>query len=138
VILQRLEYSLENLLHSEDAVAICQLEGDKLKNMILDVRDRGWGLIVVEATSGEHFLIFAASAVHQGNLVGDVRRWTRQLGYQFFVKLSAQEFETPRPNVFMLPDHREVKIQNVLTRASNCTHWGLSQRKVLPRGYVRL
>jgi hypothetical protein len=138
MILQPLDYNLPNLLHSDDAVAICQIEGDKLKDMIFAVRDRGWGFVVVESTSGEHFLIFAASTVHQGNLVGDVRRWTRELGYQFFVKLSDQEFPSPRPNVFVLPDGREVEILNVLTRASNFTHWGLSQRTILPNGYVRL
>jgi hypothetical protein len=138
MILQRLEYIVENLLHSDDAVAICQLEGEKLKDLIFDVLESGWGFVVVAATSGEHFLIFAASAFHQGNLVGDVRRWTRQLGYQFFVKLSDQKFPTPRPNVFLLPDGRQVEIQNVLTRASNFTHWALSERASLPKGYVRL
>ena len=138
MVLEPLQYDVANLLHSEDAVAVCQLEGEKLKNMLLDVRDRGWGLIVVEALSGEHFLIFPASPVHEGNLLGDVRTWTRQLGYQFFVKLSGEEWTTPERNVFALPDGREIEIRNVLTRAGNFTHSGLSQRNVLPNGYVRL
>jgi hypothetical protein len=138
MILQPLDYNLPNLLHSGDAVAICQLEGDKLKDMILTVRDQGWGLVVVEAVSGDHFLVCAASAVHEGNLVGDIRRWSREYGYNFFLKPSDQEFAMPRPNVFILPDGREVEIRNVLTRAGNLTHWALSDRKVLPYGYVRL
>lgn len=138
VILQPFDYNVANLLHSTDAVAICQLEGEKLKDMILDVREQDWGLVVVETTSKNHFIIFAASAVHEGNLVGDVRRWGRELGYEFFLKRSSEELSTPRPNIFVLPDGREIEIRDVFKRSSNFTHWGLGQRKILPRGYIRL
>ena len=139
MILQPLDYNVANLLHSTDAVAICQLEGEKLKDMILTVREAGWGLVVIETPSNEHFLIFAARSVHEGNLIGDVRRWSRELGHVFILKRSGEELSTPRSDVFALPDGgREVEIRNILTRASNFTHWGLGQRKILPRGYVRL
>jgi hypothetical protein len=138
MILQPVEYDVANLLHSDNAVAVCQLDGQKLKDMTLTIRDRGWGLVVVEATSGAHWLIFAASPTHQGNLVGDVRRWTRELGYEFFVRLSGEDWPTPKRNTFTLPDGRDIEICNVLTRAGNFTHSGLPMQKVLPDGYVTL
>ncbi len=138
MILQRLEYDVANLLHSTNAVAICQAEGEKLKDMILTVRDHGWGLVVIETPSGEHWLIFAASHVHQGNLVGDLRKWTQQFGYEFFLKRSGEELFSPRANSFALSGGREIEIESVLTRASNFTHWGLSNARTVPVGYVRL
>src|SRR6266404_8312090 len=126
MILQPIEFNIANLLHSNDAVAVCQLEGKKLKDMMLNALDRGCGLVVVETPSEETFLIFRTGPAHQGNLVGDVRRWTRQYGYQFFLKLSSEVWTTPRPDVFALPDGREIQIRAVLTMASFFTHWGLS------------
>jgi hypothetical protein len=138
MILQPVEYNVANLLHSSDAVAAVQLDGEELKDMILAVREQDWGAVVVEAASGEHWLMFAARSVQQGNFVGDVRKWSRELGCQFFLKLSNEEWSTPSPNVFVLPDGREVEIQNVLARAGNNTHWLLHEDEVLPDGYVRL
>jgi hypothetical protein len=105
--------------------------------MILTVRER-WGLVVIETPSGEHWLIVAARPVHQGNLVGDIRKWTQQYGYQFYVKRSDEKLSSPRHNSFLLPDGRQIEIRSVLTRASNFTHWGLSKAGTLPAGYVRV
>lgn len=138
VILQRLEYDVAKLLHGTDAVAICQAEGEKLKDMILTGREGGWGLVVIETPSAEHWLMFAAALRHEGNLVGDIREWTRQYGYQFFLKRSDESMPMPRDNTFVLTDGREIEIRSVLTRASNFTHWGLSNARTLPAGYVRL
>jgi hypothetical protein len=139
VILRRLhQYAVPSLLRSGDAAAVCHLEGEKLKDMILTVRERGRGLVVVETSPGDHWLIFAASPIHQGNLVGDIRKWTQQYGYQFLIKRSGEELSSPRDNTFALPDGREVEIRSVLTRASNFTHWALSTARTLPAGYVRL
>jgi hypothetical protein len=52
-----------NLFDSDDAVAIRQAEGEKLKDLIFPVHDAGWSLLVIETPSHEHFLIFAASRV---------------------------------------------------------------------------
>ena len=138
VILQPLECTFEDLLNSDSAVAICQLAGRNLTDMHLTVTKRGWGSVVVETTDSQQFLIVDASAVHEGNLVGDVRRWTRQYGYQFFVKRAGERFSTPRSNVFGLPDGREIEVRSVFTRAGNFTQWGLIGREVLPDGYVRM
>jgi hypothetical protein len=138
MILERLGYNVATLLNSDDAVAICELEGEKLKELILDVGERGWGLVVVETPRNEHFLVFAANPVHQGNLVGDVRRWSKERGCNFFVKSSKERIPTPHDDLFILPDGREIQIRAVYTRAGNFTHWGLSKQKVLPDGYLRL
>jgi hypothetical protein len=82
--------------------------------------------------------MFAASAVHEGNLIGDVRRWTKEFSYQFNVKLPYQEWPTPTPDVFVLPDGREIEIANVLTSGGNFTHWGCASSRTLPEGCVRL
>jgi hypothetical protein len=138
VILQRLECTVEDLFGSKQAVAICELEGEKLKDMLLTGRSAGWGSVVVETPANEHFLVFSASPAHQGNLVGDIRRWSRQYGYQFFFKRAGERFSAPRPNVFVLPDGREIEIRSVFTRAGNFTHWGLIGHEVMPDGYVRV
>jgi hypothetical protein len=138
MILQRTDYAVADLLHSDKALAVVQLEGERMKNMALDLHDRRWGSIFVEATSGEHWLMFAASPGQQGNLVGDVRRWTRQYGYTFHLKLSGAAWPTPRANIFVLPDCREVEARKVFSRTSNFTHWGLSDLEPLPDGWRRL
>jgi hypothetical protein len=138
MILQPIPNQVADVLHSADAVALVQVQGQKLKNMILTVRRAGWGLAVIETTADGHFVMFAASAVHQGNLVGDVRRWTKEFGYEFHLKLPDQEWPTPTPDVFVLPDGREIEIGNVLTIGGNFTQWGLASSRTLPEGLVRL
>jgi hypothetical protein len=134
VIFQRLDYDMPSLLRSGETVAICHLEGEKLKDMILTVRERGWGLLVIETPSDEHWLIIAAAPPHEGNLVGDIRKWTQQYGYEFFIKHSGEFISPAREYAFVLPDGREIEIQSILTRASNLTHWGLSKARTLPAG----
>jgi hypothetical protein len=137
MILQTLDYSVANLLHSKDAVAICQAEGERLKDLILLMRDAGWGVVVIESVAGDHYVFAAASPVRQGNLLGDVRKWNRDQGYQFFLKRSDKRISTPKPNVFVLPDGREVEIRRTYTIASGFTHWALPDREPIPAGYVR-
>ncbi len=139
MILQLIGYNIPALLNSNLAAAICQVEdGERLKSLVMLVRETGWGVVVVQTVSGDHFVVATAHRKHQGNLLGDTRRWTREHGYQFFMKLSDDKFPTPRPNIFLLPDGREIQIQNVLERASNFTHWGLSLEEQIPAGYVRI
>jgi hypothetical protein len=68
--------------------------------------------------------IEVSPCTYHGNLVGDIRKWTREFGYEFLLKRSHKAMSTPRPNGFVLPDGREIQIRNVLTRANNLTHWG--------------
>lgn len=96
----------DGLFNSRDAAAVCQLEGDKPRDMTLTVRERGWVPVAVETPGREHFPIFAATAAHQGNLVGDVRGWTPDV--LFFVKPADEQSSAPRANVFAPPDGREI------------------------------
>jgi len=137
MILKRLENNLANVLNSDAAVAICQAGGEDLKNLILLALDAA-GVMVAETVTGDSYAIVTASKLHEGNLVGNVRKWTRQHGYEFFLKRTHERILTIRPNVFVFPNGRELQVMNVWVRASNFTHWGLSQQKTLPRGYVRL
>ena len=73
MILKPLAYNVANLLHSDDAVAVCQAEGEKLKDLISLAHDAGWGLLVIETPSGEHVFIVATNRKHEGNLVGEGR-----------------------------------------------------------------
>ena len=138
MILQALDYNVPNLLHSKDAVAICQAEGERLKDLILLVRDAGWRVVVVETVTGDHYVIAAASPVHQGNLIGDTRKWGREHGYQSLLKRAAERISGPEPNVMLLPDGRVVEIRRTFTIASGFTHWALSGREPLSAGYVHL
>jgi hypothetical protein len=137
VILQPIDYNVANLFSSDNTVAICELAADNVKDMLLAVRQRGWGSVVVETTDNDHFLIVTASPLREGNLIGDIRR-CRQHGYRFFFKRAGERFSTPRPNVFVLPGGREIEIRNASTMASNFTHWGLTGQDVMSDGYVRL
>jgi hypothetical protein len=134
MILMPIEYDLANVFNSDKAVAICQTEDDGLKNLILMAHDAGWGGVVVEMASGDHYVIAVADPVHQGNLMGDTRRWNREHGYQFFFKRSDERLSTSSEKLLALPDG----VGNVFTRASSFTQWGLSKRQILPEGYVRL
>ncbi|HUB78397.1 MAG TPA: hypothetical protein VMB03_06350 [Bryobacteraceae bacterium] len=138
MILEKIKYDVTNLLHSDNSVALCRLEGDALRNLYLDVREWDWTVMVAEGVSGEHWLVFAIGPARQGNLVGAVREWTRNLGFQFFVKAAADRWETPRPNTFTLPNGVEVQISAVFSRCQNNTQYILSQRDVLPEGYLRI
>ena len=69
MILKPLQYNAANLLHSDDAVAIGQADGERLKDLIFLVHDGGWGLLVIETPSDGHFLIFVANRIHQGRAV---------------------------------------------------------------------
>jgi hypothetical protein len=136
MILHPLESNIANLLNSDAAVAICQAEGERLKSLILLVRDAGWGL-VLETASGDHYVIATAHRTQEGNLVGDIRRWNREYGYQFALKPDEQ-ISAPKENILMLPDGRVVEIRRTFTIALGFTHWALSDRENIPAGYVRL
>jgi hypothetical protein len=134
MILTPLKCDLGSLLNSESAVAVCQTEGEGLKKLILMARDAGYGVIVVEMASGDHYVIAVADSMHQGKLLGDTRRWSREHGYQFYFKRADERISTSPGDNIALPDG----IGNVFTRASNFAQWGLSKRQILPESYVRL
>lgn len=139
MFLQRLtDYPLSHLLHSFYGIAVCQLAPEPLKATICELWNRGHRHRVLEATDGSLCLLIAASAINDGNLVGDARRWTRELGRQFYIKRSNEAFETPTPNSFMLPDSRVIEVRSILVRPQNFTCWGLSTLKTLPPNYIRI
>lgn len=131
-------YPLSDLLHGFDGVAVCQLDPEPLKNTICELLNRGHRHLVLEATDGSLWLLVAASITNDGNVVGDARRWTRELGRQFFIKRSNEKFETPSPNSFVLPDGRTIEVRSVLVTPQNFTCWGLSTLKTLPPNYTRI
>lgn len=139
MFLQRLtDYPVSDLLHSFYGIAVCQLDPEPLKATICELWNRGHRHLVLEAADGSLWLVVAASGTNDGNMVGDARRWTRELGKPFFIKRSNEEFPTPTPNSFTLPDGRTVEICSVLVRPQNFTCWGLSTLKTLPPNYIRL
>jgi hypothetical protein len=102
------------------------------------VRDAGYGVIVVETASGGHYVIAVADSVHQGNLLGDTRRWCREYGYQFSVKVANERISPAQANIFVLPEDLSSEFRTTYTIASGFTHSGLSGREPLPAGYVRV
>ncbi len=135
---QRLpDYPLANLFHSDDSVAVGQLTPEPLKDAIIDLLNRGQRHLVLEAADG-FWLVAVAAPVHEGNLVGTIRRWQRELGQEFFIKPSNSEFETPTPNSFLLPNGRIVEVRSILVRPQNFTCWGLSTLKALPPNYIKI
>lgn len=76
--------------------------------------------------------------LNDGNVVGDARRWTPELGLQFFIRRSNEAFGTPTPNFFVVPDGRTIEIRSILVRPQNSTCWDLSMLKPLPPIYIRI
>jgi hypothetical protein len=138
MILTNLESNIVNLLDSDKTVAICHAEGERLKSIVLLVRGAGYGVVVVEGASGDHFVFAFADASHEGNLIGDVRRWSREHGYQFFLKRSKERMSALKEDILMLPDGGVVEISRTYTIASGLTNWGLSGRETMPAGFVQL
>ena len=138
MILTPIESNIANLLDSDKTVAICQAGGERLKSIVLLVRDAGWGVVVVETVSGDHFVFAIADASQEGNLVGDIRKWSREHGYQFFLKRSKERMSALKEDILMLPDGRVVKIHRKYTIASGLTNWGLSRQGTTPAGFIRL
>jgi hypothetical protein len=103
MFLQRLKYNVANRLHSKDAVTLMQLDPESLKNTIIELWNRGLTHLVLEDSDGAYWLVAASLPVHEGNLVGDARRWGRELGRSVYVKKSDEDCETPTPNSFRLP-----------------------------------
>ena len=132
------DYPLSDLLHSGYGLAVCQLDPEPLKNTICELLNRGHRHLVLEDVGGSLWLLIAASAFNDGNVVGDARRWTRELGRQFYIKRSNEAFETPTPNSFMLPYGRSIEVRSVLVRPQKFTCWGLSTLKTLPPNYIRI
>lgn len=129
MILAPIEYDLGSLFDSDNEIAICRTSSEHLKSLILLVRGAGYGVIVVETASGDHYVIAVADPVHQGNLIGDSRRWNREHGYQFNFKRAAE---------LSSPNGRIVEIARTYTIASGFTHWGLAGSEFLPIGYLAL
>jgi hypothetical protein len=138
MILSHLESNITNLLNSDKSVAICEAEGERLKHLILLVRDGGYGVVVVQTVSGDHYVVATANRNHEGNLAGDTRRWNRECGYHFSLKRADERISASDPNIVVLPDGRIVEIRRTYTTASGFTHWGLSSQQTIPAGYVRL
>jgi hypothetical protein len=137
VILQQSSYRLANLLHSDDTLALVRAQGDLLKELIIEVWNRGYRHLVIETITGDFYLLVAVGAIQGGNLVGDARRHARS-GLEVVIKRSDEEFETPDDTSFVLPDGRRIEVRRLLIRSSNFTHLGLHNAKVLPKGYVRI
>ena len=139
MFLQRLtDYPLSDLLHSFYGVAVCRLDPEPLKSIIVELLNRGHRHLVLEAQDGSLWLLVAASATNDGNMGGDARRWTPEVGRQFYIKRSNEVFETPTANSFPLPDGRVIEVRSILVRPQNFTCWGLSTLKTLPPNYIRI
>ena len=68
MLFQRLPaYPLSNLLHSDDGVAICQLDPDVFRNLICDMWGR-YSHLVIEDSDGHYWPVLAADAIREGNL----------------------------------------------------------------------
>ena len=137
MLLQRLEYSVTRLLNSDVPVAVCPVNGERLKRLLLLLQNAGYGVLVVQSAGDDDYVFAIASRKQQGKLVADTRKWKNQ-GYRFVVKRRDERFLTPQPNVFVLPDGRRIRILGIDTVASVFTHRVLLGRKPLPAGYVKL
>jgi hypothetical protein len=138
MILQTLDFDIPALFNSDNAVAMCQSEGELLTNLISLVRHAGYGVIVVESDSDDHFVVATTNSTHEGTLIGDTRKWTREHGYRFWIKCADERISAPGENDFSLPDGRVVEIHNIYTTAGVFTRLGLSLRETLPAQYVQL
>jgi hypothetical protein len=138
MFLHRLQYPLSNLLHSQDPVALLQLDPDPLKATICELYNRGLRHLVLEDQDGSLWLVATADVIRQGNLIGDARRWSRELGRPFYLKRSDEQWETPTPNSFVLPDGKVIEVRSILARPGNNTCWGLSTLKTLPSNYIEI
>ncbi len=138
MILTRLDYDVPNLLNSDAAVAISRVEGAGLKRLVFLVREAGYGVIVVETASGDHYVIARAVRRHEGTLVGSTRKWSREHGYQFLLKRADERISALGENILALHDGRNVEIRSTHTLASWLTHWRLSGQEQLHAGYVPL
>ena len=138
MILQALDFDIPALFNSDNAVAICQSESEPLTNLISMVRHAGYGVIVVESDSEDHFVIAATTSAHEGTLFSDTRKWTKMHGYRFWLKRADERISVPGENDFSLPDGRVVEIHNIYTTAGVFTRLGLSLRAALPAQYVQL
>jgi hypothetical protein len=125
MILTHIEYNIAHVLDSDDAVAICETDGAKLKNLVLLVLKAGWGLIVVETASNDHFVIARADGEHENDLVGDARNWSREYGYRFSLKHASERISTPRENSFVLTDGRTVEIRSTYTALRTARRWSV-------------
>jgi hypothetical protein len=138
MILQALDFDIPALFNSDKAVAMCQSEGERLTKLISIVRHAGYGVIVVESDSEDHFLVAATTSTHEGTLLGDTRKWTKEHGYRFWIKRAEERISAPGENDFSLPDGRVVEIHNIYTTAGVFTRLGLSLREPLPPQYVNV
>jgi hypothetical protein len=123
MILTPIEYDLANLLDSDDALAVCEIENEGLKHLVFLVCEAGWGVIVVETASGDHFVIARADGKQESNLIGDTRRWMHEHWFQFVLKRSDRRISTPRENLFVFPDGREVEIATAYTAYTGFRHY---------------
>jgi hypothetical protein len=138
MILQALDFDIPALFKSDNAVAICQSESEPLTNLISMMRHAGYGVIVVESDSEDHFVVATTNSTHESKLIGDTRKWTKEHGYRFWIKRADERISAPGENDFSLPDGRVVEIHNIYTTAGFFTRLGLSLRAALPAQYVQL
>ena len=115
MLLTHIEYNVAHVLDSDDAVAICETEGAELKNLASLVCEAGWGLIVVETPSDDHFVIARADRIHESSFVSDTRKWSREFGYEFILKRSNERISTPGENIFMMAGERTVEVRSTYT-----------------------
>jgi hypothetical protein len=138
MILQALDFDIPALFNSDNAIAMCQSEGERLTNLISIVRHAEYGVIVVESDSEDHFVIATTASTHEGTLINDTRKWTQEHGYRFWIKRAGERISAPGENDFSLPDGRVVEIHNIYTTVGVFTRLGLSLREALPAQYVKL
>jgi hypothetical protein len=138
MILQTFDFDIPALFNSDNAVAICQSESEPLTNLISMVRHARYGVIVVESDSEDHFVFATTDSTHEGTLIGDTRKWTKEHGYRFWIKRPDERISAPGENDFSLPDGRIVEIHHIYTTAGVFTQLGLSLRAALPAQYVQL
>jgi hypothetical protein len=137
MILSPSDSNIATLLQPDKAVAICQAEGQRLKNMILDSLDFGLPCVVLETSTQQHYAVMAVEQKHQGNLIGFIRKQGRE-GYSFLKLFTDEPFPMLRHNMFVPPDCRVIEVQRIMYRASFLTGLGLSKRESLPPDYIRL
>ena len=138
MLLQTFDYDVAKLLRSDAVVAVCRAEGDRLKRLVLLVQQARYGVVVVETADDDYLVIAIAGRRQQVKLANDIRKWSRDPGYQFVLKRSYERFFMPEPNVIAFPDGREIEILGTHTIASVFTHRVHLGRKALPAGYLQL
>ena len=92
---------------------------------------------MLEATDGSLWLLVATGITNDGNVVGDARRWARELVRQCYIKRSDEAFETPSPGSYICwMAGLSKSAPSLYGLAFYC--WGLSTLQTLPPNYIRI